>query len=422
MNKTLLATTAVALFVAGGANAASPTIKIGGYADFQVGATSQEDPFESPLNDAKGAGYPAGVNGNLETGALSRGYNTATDTQLYVDVDGETEAGLKYGAHITLEADVNSPGDVSQRGNNAGKTFLYVESMAGRVEGGATTSVARQFQVGAETLARGAGGIAGDFDRYIDLDGQGGASGGAPAATFYAKPGLVNDVDPFMVDMGLEEEAQTANKVSYITPDIYGLRAGVSFTPDTLERGTEKGFSSEFNGGLPVYSAVYENVVDAGLHYQSQYNGVGVEASATGQIGETEDLAGGGANGRDDLRSYNLGLNMNFAGFELGGSYGRADEMGRVAALGTEADYFTLGGAYVYGPIGASVTYLQSEIENDLAAGRDSEFRNISVGADYQLAPGLVPYVEVNFFETDENTTLTDNEGTVFISGLGLNF
>ena len=51
----------------------------------------------------------------------------------------------------------------------------------------------------------------------------------------------------------------------------------------------------------------------------------------------------------------------------------------------------------------------------------------MSIGADYKLAPGLVPYVEVSFFEADDNVTdvagaSEDNEGTVFIVGTALNF
>jgi predicted porin len=420
MKKMLLATTAVGLFVAGGAYAATPTIKVGGYADAQVGAADQEESFVSD----GGLGGPNGTKGGANV--LTRGYNSATDTQLFFDVDGETDFGLKYGAHITLEADVNEPGDSGFGTRNSGKTYLYVENEAGRLEGGATTSAANAMQVGAQTLARATGGIAGDFDRYVDLDGDANNFGGGSTGlrTFLTKPGLINDVNPFDVEVNIENDRATANKLSYFSPDIYGLRLGLSFTPDTEERGTEKGFATQYGAAAGSFVTHFENVFDGGAHYKNQFNGVGVEASVTGQIGDAKDPAAGGTTA-DDLRSYNAGLNVSFAGVTLGGSYGRADEFGRDNTMSSEAHFWTAGASYVYGPFGASVTYLTSEIENDAFAGganRDSGFDNIVVGADYQLAPGLVPYVEVSFFDTDSNRNIQENSGTVFISGLGLTF
>ena len=86
-----------------------------------------------------------------------------------------------------------------------------------------------------------------------------------------------------------------------------------------------------------------------------------------------------------------------------------------------------MGGAYEFGPFAASVTYYDSTVEHGkIATTPDAEFRNVSVGADYKLAPGLMPYVEVSFFETDngvaDTATTVDNNGSVFIVGTQLTF
>lgn len=422
MKKLLLATTCFGLFAAGSASAAAPTIKLGGYADFQAGAADQESVYERGNNAAKGlTGTGSGEPGYGTRNPLHGPVNTATDMELYIDVEGETDFGLKYGAHITLEADVNAPGDAAQEGGtNAGKTYIFAETAYGRFEGGATTSPAYAMQVGAESLARATGGIAGDFHRYIDLDGSSLSTAGG--RTFFVLPGLANDNNSVDIEKHRENLRRTANKYALYSPEFYGFQIGASYTPDTAERGSDAGFVSDVTtAGTPANVTHFEHLFDFGAKYKAQYSGVGVEASATGQVAEAKPVNGGGVN-LDDLSSYNFGLLASYAGFSLAGSYGFADEFGRLAATNSELDYWTAGGSYVYGPFGASVTYLDSTIEND-GSTADSEFQNLVVGADYQLAPGFVPYVEVSFFETDDNVAgNVDNEGTVFLSGIELTF
>jgi predicted porin len=161
-------------------------------------------------------------------------------------------------------------------------------------------------------------------------------------------------------------------------------------------------------------------VWDAGINYQGQYGGLGVDAAITGEVG-SEDYANTVA--RDDLEAYTAGLNLSYAGFKVGGSYGKVDEWGQAKTQNSEASYWTLGAAYEYGPFGTSVTYLDSTVDNGTVVGKDNEFTNLSLGADYQLAPGLVPYVEISFFDTDDNDAATkDNDGSVFLVGTELSF
>lgn len=412
MKKILLATTAVGLFAAGAAHAdelKSPVITVGGYADFQVGTASQEGVYENA----------AGTN------AFSRDLHSRTDTELHFKIDGKTDAGLGYGAYIELEADT-SPDDATSTSNtgNAERTYIYVESGFGRVEAGATGDAADALRVDASKFARGAGGIGGDFYNYVDLSDTA-PNAAASTSQYYILPGLPTASGlTGEVGAGTQTNRATANKISYYSPRIQGLQAGVSYTPDQDERGTATGFSGSNNGATGATTGI-ENAWNVGLNYEGSFNDLGIAASAQGEWANTEDnLVASTA--RDDLQAYAFGLSGNYAGFTAGGSYGIIDEFSNLATLNTEADYWTLGGAYEFGPFGTSVTYMSSTIENQAAAGNDAEFSNISVGADYQLAPGLVPYVEVNFFNTEDDiantATAVDNEGTVFLVGTQLNF
>ena len=419
MKKNLLATTALGMFFAGAAFADSPVITIGGFADFQVGAALQEDEFESINNlvtDANGANVAS---------EHSRDYHTKTDTELHIKIDGSTDNGLKYGALIELEADTNTDANSTRNGNNAERTFVYVETGLGRVEAGANDDAADRLRVDASTFASATGGIAGDYYEYIDLDGS--ATTASQGGQFYALPGLPTAVMPEEVVNGTHTERATSNKVSYYSPKVAGFKIGASFTPDQGERGTAASFSPDVidGNGTNANTALFKDVFNAGISFDGEYEGFGVQASLTGETGKAKNVTNG-AVATDGLQSYAFGLNLSFAGLTVGGSYAIMDEFGSNRAPGVgdvEAKYWTAGAGYAVGPFSASVTYLDSTITNGAGAGADGELQNLVVGADYQLAPGLVPYVEVSFFETDDGTAGTvDNKGQVFIVGTQVNF
>lgn len=418
MKKLLLATSALGLFAAASAHAAAPTVTIGGYADFQVGSANQENDYDDADNEINGAGV-TGTN-DTAAGVFSRDTHTAQEAEIRVNVDGKTDAGLGYGAYIELNANVNADANVNNynsttdNSRNVERSYIYVEGGFGRVEAGPTTDAGNALRVNAGTLARATGGVSGDFYRYIDFDGEPDAntSHGTVGDTFVVIPELPTAGLPSEVASRTHAARATANKVSYYSPRISGLQLGVSYTPDQAERGTTKGFSGEQD------SNNFESVWNLGLNYQNEFQGVGVEASATAEYGDSEI-----SSANDDLEAYALGLNVDYAGFTVGGSWAEADEFGRASANNESYQYWTAGVAYEFGPFAASATYLESAVENGDASSVDKDFQNVVVGADYQLAPGLVPYVEVSFFETDDNTTSnTDNEGTVFLVGTELSF
>jgi predicted porin len=408
MKKVLLTTTALGLFAAGSAFAAGPVVTVGGSADFQVGAGSQEGVYKTQ-----------GANDTYFT----RDYHSRTDTTLHIKADGKADNGLGYGAYIELNADVNSNDTSAQNNANARKTYLYVETGFGRVEAGATGDAGNALKVDASTFARATGGIGGDYYKYVDLSGDSALHNNV----YYVLPGLPTaaglpgETAPGVANGDTHLDRATANKVSYYSPRIQGFQAGVSFTPDQDERGTASSFSG--NNVTAPDAGHFVDVFNGGLNYQAEFNNFGINASITGETGTAKDDASNTTN-YDDLQAYAAGLSLSYAGFTLGGSYGDAPEYGQDSTFDSSLSYWTLGAAYEFGPFGTSVTYMDSTIEHQgaLAAG-DRELTNLSVGADYQLAPGLVPYVEVNFFDTDDNTAATvDNNGSVVIVGTQLNF
>lgn len=369
--KKLLATSALvgaAALFATSANAA-PSVSVGGQIDFQAGFTDQDSSYE--------------------TGANSRDAKFRNDTEIHVSAEGKTDSGLTYGAVIELEADVNDDDD--SEGENADKTYVYVEGSFGRVEMGANTDAAEASRVSAASIARATGGIDGDYKHFVNIAGVTG--------TFIDGSGLPTANSPTAAD-GL---AADANKLTYYSPRVSGVQLGVSYTPDQGDTGTATGFTGEANGDQ-------ESVWNVGLNYSGQFNEAAVNASATYETGESENAA------VEDLSAYAVGASVAYRGLSVAGSYADFDDSGMAVGSNKDAGYWTVGAAYEQGPAGISVTYIDGEYA-------DNDATNLVVGADYQLAPGLVPYAEVSFFDFDPIATgAVSNDGTVVLLGTELTF
>lgn len=367
MKKILLGTTglvAVAL-LASAASAETPKVTLGGFSDFQSIWT----------NDDKDAGV------------RTNGFRN--DNEITVKVDGKTDGGLGYGAEIDLEADITKDGD--NQGTNASRTFTYLEGAWGRAEMGGNKSVASTMRVDASSLAAATGGINGAWTYGVN---------GTNTASFISTSKLPSEHGSTTA-FG-DETTYNATKISYYTPKFSGFQGGVSYTPKLQDRGQTMGRRD---------TAGVSDVLDFGLGYEGTFSGAKVAVAGTYETASGETSAAVGY-GTDDINAWNVGALVGFQGFSVAGSYGNWDNSGISAVDG---DYWTAGLGYAAGPVGLSVTYLDSELASN-------DFQNIVVGAEYKLAAGLTPYAEVSFYDFNSTGTTYDNEGTTFILGTQVAF
>ena len=428
MKNILLATTGLfgAALLATAATAATPKVTLGGFSDFQAGFTSDD-------RDNLTGGTVAVTN---DTSTRDVGFRN--DNEISVHVDGVTDGGLGYGAVIDIEADIND--DADNQGTNAARTFTYLSGKWGKVELGGNKGAAATTRVDASTLAAATGGINGAWTNFVNATGNGvgqlsnnNDAGYVTMSKLYTEHGSTTELG--------DESTYNATKLTYYTPRFSGFQAGVSYTPDLQDRGQSNARTDKIIGN-PGADA-YGNIFEAGLNFENQFaNGVKLALSLTGETGDADEgsAVAGNADEREDLRAYAVGGLVGYQGFSLAASYGNWDDSGQVNGLNNESDYWTVGGGYEVGPFGLSITYLKSTTEADignLAAGRDYEndFRNVVLGADYKLAPGLTPYAEVSFYEFDDGRTEAeagavgagtgatyDNQGTAFILGTQVAF
>lgn len=386
MKKILLATTtligAAGLF-AGAALADSPKVTLGGFADFQVGITGED-------NDA---------------GERSSAFRS--DTEISIKIDGKTDGGLGYGGEVDLEADVDGDGsdpttgvDSDNQGLNASRTFVYLEGAWGRVQMGSDLGVTNTMKVDASRIARATGGIDGDFTYFVT----------PTTGQVIATPDLIMDyglqgagANPQLGD----ESTENNNKVSYYTPRFSGFQAGVSYIISDLGRGQAISRADTTAGRA-------DNIFAGALSWEGKFDQVGIALAATGEWGHGQTAA------TEDLRTWEAGAKFSYMGFSIAGSYGDWGDSLRTASNLNDNWFWDVGAAYENGPFGVSVTYLRSNYE--ASATTDNKFDNVSVGVDYKLAPGFTPYAEVSFISVDPTGTAQDNDATVGIVGTVLNF
>ena len=369
MKKILLGTTGLvgaAFMFASVAAAETPKVTVGGFADFQAGYITDD------------------------SDSAERSHGFRNDTEVVINVDAKSDAGLEYGAEIALEADVS--GDTDGEGLNASRTFIYTGGTWGRIEWGSNVGPEQALKVDASNFAAATGGIDGDWYRFALADGNNSTTGAI------VRPRLAVAHGGFSNNGFTAEDTINATKITYYTPRWSGFQLGVSYTPDTASKG---------QGGAAMLSDLdgsFENVWSGGIHWQGNWDQVGLAIAATGETGDGELV------GQDDLNAWQIGGNLTYAGFVFGASYGDYSDLGNI-----DGDYWTAGIGYDFGAFGSSLTYLDSE--TDFA-----EFENLVLGVDYKMAPGFTPYAEVSWFEADDNGARLDNDGTVVLVGTQLAF
>lgn len=355
-------------------------LTIGGFIDFQGGYADQD-----VVRDNR------------------RDYHFLNDTEIHLGYSQTSSSGIRYGAVIELEADVNE--DFNEEGTNADKTYLFIETNAGRLEMGSNSDAGHRLQVDASSFARATGGIHGDWIYHTFFPGEEGGHGHGhdenPALTghddFVHAPAL-----PLHHSHGATEDA---TKITYFTPQTNGFQAGFSYIPDSGDTGTASGFTGKSG------HRDYNDVINAGVSYDGKIGEVGIKTSLTGETGRAE------LPGHANLQAWAAGINAEYSGLVVGGSYGDWDESLTHSHQGNPtAHYYTLGAGYGWDKTGVSVTYLNSTYQ-------DNDANVLSFGADYTPLPGLTPYVELSLVDMDaDDPTVQDNEATVFIIGTQLNF
>ncbi len=412
MNKFLVTTALVASFATTSAMA-TPEMTVDGSIDSKFVNTTQKESFRYK---------------NLDGKSKLANNNISTDAYLNFNIKGEVKSGLKYGGLIKLNANTSKSKremfDNDDKPSIAEQVMAYMESSYGRVEVGNYTGISESMKVNAGTFASATGGINGDSQYYWN------ASTMQDNDSTDAKKGKVKTKTAFLQTANLPTNelgtfglrGVNAAKINYYTPEFSGFRFGATFTPNTKVHGT----ASETTNVLKEGSG-FKNVFETGLSYTSEIKNVGVKFAAVGEFGKSQK------DKEKNLKAYEVGTNLSYKGFTVGGSYGNWGKYGAStaddAAEFGKTSYWTAGVGYANGPVSASLTHLQGKkgiVKTDQTNDKKhNKLRNTVIGVDYKVAPGILPYVEFSSFKMNQASQAdkdNNNKGHIFMTGVKLSF
>ena len=411
MNKFLLTTALVGAVTFAATAEEGPKMSVDGSINGQFANTSQKEAFryQNPSDTTKNK---LGNN------------NISTDAYFNFNIKGEVKDGLKYGGLIKLNANTSkSKKEMYLNGKDpsvAEQVMAFLESGYGRVEVGNYTGISESMKVNAGTFASATGGINGDAQYYWNaktIDNKDTKSQFVQTANL-----PTNELGTF----GLR--GANAAKLNYYTPEFSGFRFGASFIPNTKAFGT----ASETTQILKD-KVGFKNVFEAGLSYATEVKNVGVKFAVVSQFGKNQKVTPGTGSTADqnhkNLRAYEVGTNLSYKGFTVGGSYGnwgKYDVVENSASEYGKTSYWTAGVGYANGPISASLTHLQSKKGTTVnKKSAYNKLRNTVLGVDYKLAPGVLPYVEFASFKMNQASQAKpedNNKGNIIMTGIKLNF
>ncbi len=223
-----------------------------------------------------------------------------------------------------------------------------------------------------------------------------------------------------------------SEKINYYTPRFAGFQFGASYIPNS---------SQDRNGAPEAISTAYSQGYAFGANFVRTFGAFDIAASAGYMAWQGPQTST--TTSAPDPDQWNVGLQLGFAGFKVGGSYGEikdgrqgaAGTTGAVSTAGTvlskqEGRAFDVGVMYTFGPAAVSLNYINGEnddcpVTSVATCAGDDEFTMLSLSGKYTLGPGVS--LEANIWtakvEGNNPTVSTDeNEGTGGIVGIVLVF
>ncbi len=368
MKKQLLGTTALVaagLFVLADAGPASAQqkvepikVSVGGYVGAFVSYVDQDDRA------------PTTTGGSGEVSSL----DTHTDQEIHFNGRTTLANGITVGFRIELEGNTES--------DTIDESYLFLESKFGRVEIGQVNNVHYRMQYKAP-----------------DVFTRGWVNEGNHSNVLVNNTGSPNNDSTINTTVSRFRD-NDSDKINYFTPRFEGFQLGVSYVPD----------SSQDTASPTTESTAYTRGWAVAANFVRTFGQFDIAAYAGYFQWEGPQLNAAGAHAPDP-EHYSAGLQLGYAGFRVGGSYGKIKD-GRTGASGTagasaagtgpattDGDAWDLGVSYTFGPASVSLTYMEGKNDDapcvlvgasqQCTSVGDDKFSILSLAGKYVLGPGI---------------------------------
>jgi Gram-negative porin len=344
-------------------------------------------------------------------------YSIGTYFRLYPGVDAMATNGLRYGAQTEIRenfiAAQSNTGNTGTSGLTSGQT-LYVRRAFWYVAGD-NWGLIRMGQ---------SDGVTGIFDNGITTGqqpGQGLWNGDAPGIVAGNGPTY-----PWFTQQGAEYGSP---KVVYLSPQLYGFDFGFDYAPNN---GNQEFAGGPAGAGIPNLSSTitppggarFRDLYVGGARYQGTFGPVALYAwgaylgsghvqyqgDPTGLLARTLEggpsLAQGSQyNGQfENISAGFAGVAVTYAGFTVNAAW-QGGQYNGVMALkpqnGVGAQAWVAGIYYSNGPLGVGATYYQFDSQGAIGLTGLSQRHEdaFGVGGSYAIAPGLLGYSELLYFQ-----------------------
>ncbi len=382
-------------------------LKLNGVFDFQFGYINQNHRDKS-LGERK-------VSQNHDNFALF------TSAALSFDI-AKHQDDLIYGGRITTVLTTNLKGSPGFNGSR-----VFVTSDFGKVELGTMQDAGAEMRLSGFDVAVAA---ADGWGRYVNKDISYFKNNGVSPSFSYSAEYFFDDIFGAKNSV-IIDGTELSRKVNYFTPKFKGFQFGVSYIPDSQNVGIGSLKANET--GIDVVTlttalndtygdledtktiTINRNVKDAvslGVTYERNLaDGVDLKLSAGGEYGKAVGnivmkTAQTDANDPTtaevkktlklkNLNTYNFGAVLKYGNFSYGASYGSLNKSltnSEYHKTGRNVNYFNAAVAYKFGDMTTSLAYFKSgQYKNTTDA--------VSLGAEYNMAPGLVPYAQLTYFQ-----------------------
>jgi len=369
-------------------------VTVGGYWGEYISYTTQDDVGSTTVNGVAG----------VTSGKLTQ-FDEWSDKEIHFNGRTTLDNGLTIGFRAELEANTDATDQIDE-------SYMFLDGRFGRVELGSINNV--QYRMGynaPEAQTR-------PFSNEGNIFNVVANPTGSPA------------FDSMLGTTRSRFFDNDSEKVNYYTPRFEGFQFGASYIPNS---------SQDRNGAPDPISNAYSRGYAFGANFVRTFGAFDIAASAGYMTWQGPQLTT--TTSAQDPDQWNVGLQLGFAGFKVGGSYGKLSD-GRAGASGTNAAASTAGtGAnrqeghawdagvmYTFGPAAVSVNYINGKNDDSPVAGPslgDDKFTALSLAGKYTLGPGVS--LEANIFTAKlegntPGTSADDNKATGGVLGVVLVF
>jgi hypothetical protein len=392
--------------MAGGVNPADSSLPAPGSVVVRFGG--QMDWYAVTLSDSADRTTP----GSAVTAKQAK-FTFGDYIRLFPSVDGVAANGLRYGAFAELRVEQyfgtggGANGSVSgiDRSNN-----LYVRrawgylglANIGTLRFGTGDGVGQLFDTGSFQNFD-AGGWNGDVPNLLN-------SNAVPTFPFQGGVGAF----------------YATNKLTYLSPQLYGVEVGVSFEPNTSNVtnygspsnagavGTGGGVASLLSSGssVPGDLARRRNTINPGVRYRNTFGPVGVALEASYQKSATLGYEGVSSSVQKfkgwDFGNY--GVVLTFGGLSVGGQImeGEFAGQGGLEKQGVKNSFaYIVGTSYTVGPVIVGASFFQYNYNNhgsysSTSIGQERD-RGVAAGGTYTITPGVSLFLSYVYGDKKEN-------------------